>query len=66
MRKMTQSKRRHFHNSKTSMMSHVNLSGGPQTPDQTLVDDSASAMVGEMGASSRRWKFAAVTSASSP
>lgn len=50
MRKMIQSKRRHFHNSKTSMMSHVNLSGGPQTPEQTLVDDSASAMVGELGA----------------
>lgn len=49
MRKLIQSKRRHFHNSKTSIMSYVNLSNEPQKPDQTLIDDSASAMVGELG-----------------
>ncbi len=50
MRKLIQSKRRHFHNSKTSMLSYVNLNNTPQTPDQMLIDDSASAMVADLGA----------------
>jgi type IV secretion system protein TrbE len=49
MRTLIQSKRRHFHNSKTSVMSYVNLSSQPQAPEQTLVDDSASAVVAELG-----------------
>ncbi len=49
MRKLIQTKRRHFHNSKTSVMSYVNLSNQPQSPEQVLVDDSASAMVSELG-----------------
>jgi len=49
MRKLIQSKRRHFHNSKTSVMNYVNLSDQPQTTDQMLIDDSASAMVAELG-----------------
>jgi type IV secretory pathway VirB4 component len=49
MRKLIQSKRRHFHNSKTSVMSYVNLSSQPQIPEQALVDDSASAIVSELG-----------------
>jgi type IV secretion system protein VirB4 len=49
MRRLIQSKRRHFHNSKTSIMSYINLGGEPQHPDQMLVDDSASAIVSELG-----------------
>ncbi len=49
MRKLIQSKRRHFHNSKTSVMSYVNLGNQTQAPEQVLVDDSASAMVAELG-----------------
>ena len=50
MRKLIQSKRRHFHNSKTSVLSYVNLNSAPQTPDQMLIDDSATAMVADLGA----------------
>ena len=50
MRKLIQSKRRHHHNSKSSLMNYVNFSEQPTTPDQMLVDDSASAMVHDLGA----------------
>ena len=50
MRKAIQSKRCHFHNSKTSVLSYINLNNTPQTPDHVLIDDSASAMVAELGA----------------
>ncbi len=49
MRKFIQSKRRHHHNSKSSLMNYVNFSGQPTTPDQMLVDDSASALVHDLG-----------------
>jgi type IV secretion system protein TrbE len=50
MRKLIQSKRRHHHNSKSSLMNYVNFSEQPTTPDQMLIDDSASAMVHDLGA----------------
>jgi type IV secretion system protein VirB4 len=49
IRRKIQAKRRHFHNSKTSVLSYLNLSNQPQAPDQMLVDDSASAIVTELG-----------------
>ena len=46
--RLIQSKRRHFHNSKTSFLSAVN-SGGSTGPKDVLIDDSALAMVGNLG-----------------
>ena len=46
-RKTIQSKRRHFHNTKRSLMSHLNLSDAPAT--DVLVDDSKEAQVRELG-----------------
>ncbi len=46
-RKEIQSKRRHFHNSKTSMM--ANMGGSPPNPSEVLVDDAAQAIVGDLG-----------------
>jgi type IV secretion system protein VirB4 len=48
-RKTIQSKRRHFHNTKRSLMSHLNVSDAP--PTDVLVDDSKEAQVRELGAS---------------
>jgi type IV secretion system protein VirB4 len=48
-RKTIQAKRRHFHNTKRSLMSHMNLSDGP--PADVLVDDSKEAQVRELGQS---------------
>jgi type IV secretion/conjugal transfer VirB4 family ATPase len=48
-RKAIQSKRRHFHNTKRSLMSHLNLSDAPAT--DVLVDDSKEAHVRELGES---------------
>jgi type IV secretion system protein VirB4 len=48
-RKAIQSKRRHFHNTKRSLMSHLNLSDAPAT--DILVDDSKEAQVRELGES---------------
>jgi type IV secretion system protein VirB4 len=48
-RKVIQSKRRHFHNTKRSLMSHLNLSDAPAT--DVLVDDSKEAQVRELGES---------------
>lgn len=48
MRKLIQSKRRHFHNSKSSMMNYVGAvaQGGPK---DMLVDDAAVALVADLG-----------------
>ena len=48
-RKAFQSKRRHFHNTKRSLMSHLNVSDAPAT--DVLVDDSKEAQVRELGES---------------
>ena len=48
-RKAIQSKRRHFHNTKRSLMSHLNVSDAP--PSDVLVDDSKEAQVRELGES---------------
>ena len=48
-RKAIQSKRRHFHNTKRSLMSHLNVSEAPAT--DVLVDDSKEAQVRELGES---------------
>lgn len=42
------SKRRHFHNSKSSLMNYV--SGAPASPQGMLVDDAAVAQIGDLGA----------------
>ena len=47
IRRLIQSKRRHFHNSKTSLMSYAS---GASAKDR-LLDDSAAALVSELGAS---------------
>lgn len=48
VRRLIESKRRHFHNSKASLLSAVN-SGGPPGSKDVLIDDSALAMVGSLG-----------------
>ena len=49
MHKLIQSKRRHFHNVKSSMMNY--LTSSPQgAPKDMLIDDSAVALVAELGA----------------
>ncbi len=48
-RKAIQSKRRHFHNTKRSLLSHLNVSDAPAT--DVLVDDSKEAQVRELGES---------------
>jgi len=48
-RKVIQSKRRHFHNTKRSLVSHLNVSDAP--PTDVLVDDSKEAQVRELGES---------------
>src|SRR4029077_13042226 len=48
MRKLIQSKRRHFHNSKSSMLNYL-PSGADSTAIDRLVDDSAVALVAELG-----------------
>lgn len=42
------SKRRHFHNSKSSMMNY--LSSAPASPQSMLIDDAAVAQIGDLGA----------------
>jgi type IV secretory pathway VirB4 component len=49
VRRLIQSKRRHFHNSKASMMNYVNTTA--QAPRDMLIDDGAAAMVANLGAS---------------
>jgi type IV secretion system protein TrbE len=48
MRRLIQSKRRHFHNSKASILNYL-PSSAPSAPKEMLVDDSAVALVGELG-----------------
>src|SRR5207249_7487033 len=49
MRRLIQSKRRHFHNSKSSLVNY--LTSAPQSaPRDQLVDDSAVALIGDLGA----------------
>lgn len=47
MRKLIQSKRRHFHNSKTSIVNYLNNT--PAAPKDMLVDDAAAALSAELG-----------------
>ncbi len=47
-RKQIQSMRRHFHNSKTSILSHLNTADQKYQPD-LLVDDSKEALIAELG-----------------
>lgn len=47
VRKQVQSKRRHFHNSKTSMLAHLNSS--EKAPGSVLVDDGKAAQVASLG-----------------
>jgi type IV secretion/conjugal transfer VirB4 family ATPase len=47
MRKLIQSKRRHFYNSKASFMNYFGQSGG--APKDVLIDDSAAALVNSLG-----------------
>ena len=47
IRRLIQSKRRHFHNSKTSILNYLNASQGP--PRDVLIDESAAAIVADLG-----------------
>jgi type IV secretion/conjugal transfer VirB4 family ATPase len=47
MRRRIQSKRRHFYNAKASLLNFLNSSSG--SPKDMLIDDSASALVNELG-----------------
>ena len=47
MRKLIQSKRRHFYNSKASFMNYLGQSGN--APRDILIDDSAAALVNDLG-----------------
>lgn len=48
MRKSIQSKRRHFHNAKTSLLNYVQIA--PPTSEEMLIDEGASAVVADLGA----------------
>jgi type IV secretion/conjugal transfer VirB4 family ATPase len=49
MRRMIQSKRRHFHNMKTSLANYLPTSKDGSGPKDLLIDDSAVALVRELG-----------------
>ncbi len=49
MRRAIQSKRRHFHNAKSSLLNY--LSPAPPAPGEILIDDAAAAMVDDLGGS---------------
>jgi type IV secretion/conjugal transfer VirB4 family ATPase len=51
IRKLIRSKRRHFHNAKTSLMNY--LQDAPQSDRSMLIDDSDEALVNQLGASLR-------------
>lgn len=55
MRRVIQSKRRHFFNSKVSILSHFQSS--PQSRNDVLVDDSASAIVADLGSCLEELEF---------
>jgi type IV secretion/conjugal transfer VirB4 family ATPase len=48
-RRLIHSRRRHFHNTKRSLMSQVTLSDHPERTDDILTDDSKEAQVRELG-----------------
>jgi type IV secretion system protein TrbE len=48
-RRLIHSRRRHFHNTKRSLMSQVTLSDHPERTDDILMDDSKEAQVRELG-----------------
>ena len=50
VRGLIQSKRRHYHNSKSSMLNYV-TSGGSTAPRDVLIDDGAAALVNSLGGS---------------
>jgi type IV secretion system protein TrbE len=58
-----QAKRRHFHNTKHSFVSQVNLNDAPA--QDVLLDDSKESQVRELGEASRRSSLTGITSASS-
>ncbi len=49
IRRQIQSKRRHFHNAKSSLLNY--LSSAPPAPGEVLIDDAAAAMVEDLGSS---------------
>ena len=51
MRRAIQTKRRHFHNAKASLSNY--LQSTPPNPEEMLIDDGASAVVADLGASLR-------------
>lgn len=48
-RSLIHSRRRHFHNTKRSLMSHLTLSDHPERTDDILIDDSKEAQVRDLG-----------------
>jgi len=48
MRRLVQTKRRHFHNAKASVLNYLNSTQG--APRDMLIDDSATALVADLGA----------------
>ena len=48
-RRLIQSRRRHFHNTKRSLASHWSPSDQPQLPEDFLVDDSKEAQIHDLG-----------------
>jgi type IV secretion/conjugal transfer VirB4 family ATPase len=48
-RRRIHSRRRHFHNTKRSLISHLSLSDRPEKTDDILMDDSKEAQVRELG-----------------
>jgi type IV secretory pathway VirB4 component len=48
-RSLIHSRRRHFHNTKRSFMSHLSVSNQPENPQDILVDDSKEAQVRDLG-----------------
>src|SRR5579875_255423 len=48
-RRLIHSRRRHYHNTKRSFLSHLSLSNQPENPRDVLVDDSKEAQVRDLG-----------------
>jgi type IV secretion/conjugal transfer VirB4 family ATPase len=48
-RNLIHSRRRHYHNTKRSFMSHLSMSNQPENPRDILVDDSKEAQVRDLG-----------------
>lgn len=58
MRKAIQSRRRHFHNSKSSFTNYLNTGDQPTRQDEMLIDDAAVAHVADLGLSLRDMEIA--------